>query len=985
MLFVEEERPAQATSNWRRLEMAFTVSLALLAVWIVISLYTDVSGQADAVPLHSAVLSGQDEQDARALRPVQSGEGSDALYGDYAEHLVDIRPTAGLRPPFTVEIQRAHQPLTRAWQIRRADGRIVAMAALPTLASARGTIVLVPEAQDDPPELLITAKNLGRLQPRLNGWQTIHVERVEAHQRYIAGATLGMFLFLATFGSLIALMGGDRVFFYFAAWSLTSLRSIAVNEGWATGWLYDTLPERLVPSAQGATLALHILFSLLLAGAILHKRLADHAASNHAWRVLCALTLGLALLSPLAFAPYYYPALWITAALSMAYILSTLFLAQRESPNAVQRWYGVFWVVTLACQGGEIAYAAGLVAAPLPLLSTRSGALLGALTMAMTMAQYVFSEQQERHRARRSELSALRQLASTYESTPIGLFRLDDHGEIVLYNPTFAALFSLKPMRLPSPSTPIRDILGAQAQQRIDLALETAAATEIHLPAMDGRREDRFFSLTAHRTPDGIEGTISDTTSRVIAERRLEYLIDHDALTGAMNQRGLDAALKAAIAGTADGVQAAFIDLHIDRFKLINDFYGLAMGDALLVVVHERLQRQYGGVLRIARIGDTFKILAHGRSGQATLTLTEQILESIASEPFVIDDKFLNLTASAGLVTIVSTMSCRDVMTAASNASADARVSGRNRVIQAQQADLTLKEFFEDLSVQATLKDRLESDRFFLEFQPIVDLRNPEGSPSFEALVRMRDEHGQVISPGRFIPAAERNGQISMIDRWVLRSTLAWFDAHPRQAAALDFVTINLSGASLNDARFVDDAFRLIAQFPQLGRKLCFEVTETVALADRRATRQFADRVHSMGGTIALDDFGAGYTSFTYLKELDADIIKIDGSFVRDLHENPQNLAITRTIADLAHQLDKRCIAEWVEVPEGVSALLELGIDFAQGFVLCPPRAPESFRDVRRAGEVIGDAEVRRLLHFEGPVRDLRAAGEHRASRSVPY
>ncbi len=984
MLLVEEDRPSREARSWRRIERVATVSLVLFALWIVVTLFNDANGQAASLPVRSTVLSGQELSRVEALRGGSRRESTtDRLYRDVDEHLVQIEPTAGLAPPYTLEIQRAHAPLTRAWQVQRDGATIVALAPLATVPSARGTIVPLPLAVGERPEVLIAAENLGRLKPRVNGWQTIQVEQVEGYQRYMAGATLGLFLFLATFGALIALMGGERIFLFFAAWSLTSLRSVAVNEGWATSWLFDLLPPSLVPTLQGATLALHILFSLLLAGAILKTRLSDHAASDRAWRLLCAAMVGLTLLSPLAYTRFYYPALWLLAGLSMAYILSTLWLAQRRQANAVHRWYSVFWLVTLACQGGEIAYAAGLLASPLPLLSTRSGALLGGLTMAITMAQYVFRGQQERYRARRAELGALRQLATTYESTPIGLFRLDESGAVLMYNPTFAALFSLKPWRPANLAMPIRDILGDQAMERIRHAMDSGTSSEIHLRVVQGRRQDRYFSLTAHRTSEGIEGSISDTTKRVVAERRLEHLIDHDPLTGALNQRGLDAALKAAIDSVAAGGNAAFVDLHVDRFKMINDLYGLAMGDALLGAVHDRLRAGFGASLSMARIGDSFKLLMPDSDGAAALELSERVLVSIASTPFVIDDKYLNLTASAGLVTISAAMNCRDVMTTASNASADARRAGRNRVVQAQQADLSLKEFFEDLAVQATLKDRLESDRFFLEFQPIVNLRNPNQSLSLEALVRMRDERGMVISPARFIPAAERNGQISMIDRWVLRTTLAWFDDHPREAAAIDFVTINLSGASLNDARFVDDAFRLIADVPKLGRKLCFEITETVALADPRATRLFADRVHSMDGTIALDDFGAGYTSFTYLKELDADIIKIDGSFVRDLHDNPQNLAITRAIAALAHQLDKRCIAEWVEVPDTVKALLDLGVDFAQGFVLCPPRAPETFIGVRNAGELIQHDAVRQLLHCEGQPISIGSAATTRPRPAV--
>lgn len=950
----------------------FTLSLAVFVCWLAFSLVGDTGGESPLIQVESRALGGAEGRAVEALRPATTDTGRDAVYRDYSEYLLKISPGAGVEGPFTLEVQRAHAPMTSAWYVRREAGQIIGLVPLTALAGARGTLVPLPSFLGDSPELLIAARNLGRLQPRLKAIRAIETARVETHHRYLAGATLGVMLFLATFGSLVAAIGSDRMFFYFAAWSLTSLRSVAVNEGWATSWLFATLPDTLVPIAQGGTLALHILVSLLLAGTILGSRSTVGPTSRRIWHTLCGLSMATVVCAPLAGSPLYYPAVWSVAAGAMVYILTTLALAFRDRLTAVNLWYSAFWVVTLAGQGGEIAYAAGLVARPLPLLSVQSGAILGALMMAMTMAEYFFGQMRERRRAKRAELDALRQLASTYEFTPIGLFRLDDDGAVVMYNPTFAALFALKrPGLMP---VPLRDLLGADGLASINTAVERGVPVAVTLRARPGEPRERHFSLMAHRSPEGIEGSISDVTSRVLAERRLEYLIDHDSLTGALNQRGLSAVLDSALVRAGRGEASAYADLHIDRFKLVNDLYGLATGDALLSAVHERIRRDEPPGLQVARVGDTFKLVLDGYDGEASRQLAQRVIHAIGREPFVIEGKSLNLTASVGLVSISDEMSARDVMTAASHASADARSNGRNRIVQSLPEDLAMKEYFEDLSVQATLKDRLESDRFFLEFQPIVNLRDAGQSLSFEALVRMRDDQGKVISPGRFIPSAERNGQISMIDRWVLKSTLSWLATHPRQTEALNYVTVNLSGASLNDARFIDDTVALISSYPQLCRKICFEVTETVALADRRATRLFADRVHSLGGYIALDDFGAGYTSFTYLKELDADIIKIDGSFVRDLHNNPQNYAITRTITELAHQLGKRCIAEWVEEPATVAALMKLGVDYAQGFILCPPQSPNAFLGIESTIDLVKDAKVRALLKGDGIVAARTAA-----------
>jgi EAL domain-containing protein (putative c-di-GMP-specific phosphodiesterase class I) len=264
--------------------------------------------------------------------------------------------------------------------------------------------------------------------------------------------------------------------------------------------------------------------------------------------------------------------------------------------------------------------------------------------------------------------------------------------------------------------------------------------------------------------------------------------------------------------------------------------------------------------------------------------------------------------------------------------------------------------------VVADMHQRIPVDRYFLEFQPIVALQSAHSSLSYEVLIRMRAEDGTVLPPSRFIGAAERHGLMSQIDRWVLRNTLEWLDNHPEHRDRLAFATINLSGASLNDKRFVDDAFAMIAEHPLSVAKLCFEITESVALHDMSSTRRFADRVRLHGSKLALDDFGAGYTSFNYLKEIPADFIKIDGSFVRDINRNPANFSITRTIVDLTHELGMRSIAEWAETPDTIASLIELDVDFGQGFGLVRPIAPEIVTAAESCGALIRDPQVITLL-----------------------
>ena len=459
----------------------------------------------------------------------------------------------------------------------------------------------------------------------------------------------------------------------------------------------------------------------------------------------------------------------------------------------------------------------------------------------------------------------------------------------------------------------------------------------------------------------------------------MSRLVDHDVQTKALNQRGLNDAVQRAIQFASNGGSCALIEIDIDRFKTLNDLYGHLVGDQLLSAVCDRLLAEIRIGDAIARIGDSFRIVMIDCPLEGSTAFAERLHHLISGKPVEVAGRVLNVSASVGVVPIDEGMDVRDAIAASSQACAEAKAMGRNRVVHMAKQDLALRGYLEELKVQENLQDKINSQRFFLEYQPIVSFRSAFETLNYEVLVRMRGEDGKTISPGRFIPAAERNGQMSLIDHWVLMKTLHWLNDHPDHLRRLDYTTINLSGASLNDARFVDNIFAMMSDFPQAMPKLCFEITETVALADRRATRRFCERLHTLGGKIALDDFGAGYTSFTYLREIEADIIKIDGSFVRDINQNPANYAITRMIVELSHELGKRCVAEWAEHPDVIATLMQLGVDYGQGFALARPLPPESLVFASSCGDLVTEPRVRALLR--GSVSPEQVAAS--ASRTV--
>jgi len=269
--------------------------------------------------------------------------------------------------------------------------------------------------------------------------------------------------------------------------------------------------------------------------------------------------------------------------------------------------------------------------------------------------------------------------------------------------------------------------------------------------------------------------------------------------------------------------------------------------------------------------------------------------------------------------------------------------------------------------------DKSQPEGLFLMMQPSLSLRDPYGSLNFEVLLRMRAKDGSVIPAWKVITAAERNGRIATIDKWVLKTTLEWLATHSAHLKNSSYVAVNLSGGSLNDERFITDAFAILADHGPVVSRLCIEITESVALHDLSNTRHFIDGIRKFGAKLALDDFGAGYTSFSYLRSLPADAIKIDGAYVKDLLAHTANQAIVQAIVDLTRNLGMKCIAEWPEDVATLEALAEMGVDYAQGYVISRPLLPERILLGNSAADFIEDPATARFVRDELPAILARA------------
>jgi diguanylate cyclase (GGDEF)-like protein/PAS domain S-box-containing protein len=440
-----------------------------------------------------------------------------------------------------------------------------------------------------------------------------------------------------------------------------------------------------------------------------------------------------------------------------------------------------------------------------------------------------------------------------------------------------------------------------------------------------------------------------DVTEQRRLSGEMSYRATHDALTGLVNRAEFEARLQRALnKAHEDRSQHAMLFIDLDQFKLVNDACGHAVGDQLLQQVAKMLTETVRARDTLARLGgDEFAvILEHCTTDQAQ-RVAQQICDRMDDFRFVHDGRRFRIGASIGLVPVDqrwATMAA--AVRAADTACYAAKEAGRNRVHAWFDTDQAMRARHGEMQWATRLEQALDEDRFVL-FAQRIDALAPAGAGLHaEVLIRLRDTDGSLIPPGAFLPAAERFHLATRIDRWVLRHATAKLMAVP-DLTAVDMLCINLSGQSIGDRAFHRHAIEALTAAGQaVCQRLCLEITETSAVTNMADAAIFIEQVRALGVRIALDDFGAGASSFGYLKTLKVDLLKIDGQFVRDLIDDPLDDAAVRCFADVARVVGVKTVAEFVDRPEILQRLREIGIDYAQGFLL---HRPEPIEHVLRA------------------------------------
>jgi diguanylate cyclase (GGDEF)-like protein/PAS domain S-box-containing protein len=505
----------------------------------------------------------------------------------------------------------------------------------------------------------------------------------------------------------------------------------------------------------------------------------------------------------------------------------------------------------------------------------------------------------------------------------------------------------------------------------IEMVLREGRAVEIGADCLLLRRDGHDIAVDESAAPirdrsgriTGVVLVFHDVSRERQYAATLSYQASHDALTGLINRREFEQRLARALTSAADQQRHhALLYLDLDQFKIVNDTCGHAAGDELMRQMSAVLERRLREGDTLARLGgDEFGLLLENCHPDHSARLAEDVRRTVSDFPFVWQNRSFSIAVSIGVVNILDKeFTLAEALSAADAACYLAKEKGRNRVQLYHLDDTEVSLRHGEMEWVSRIHKALEENRFCLYAQDIVPLQGKSKTGAHvELLIRMVDEHGKLIPPMAFIPAAERYNLMPAIDRWTVRtafSTLARL-REGRNPGAIDTCAINLSGASLCEERFLDFVGEQFVQFGIPYNTVCFEITETAAIANLAKAGRFIDAFRALGCKFSLDDFGAGMCSFAYLKHLPVDFLKIDGSFVKDMLDDPIDGAMVEAINHIGHVMGKHTIAEFVENHEILACLRDIGVDFGQGYGIAKPKpfdyeallAPEGGSAVRIA------------------------------------
>lgn len=815
-----------------------------------------------------------------------------------------------------------------------------------------------------PPHILCRAGFIGPARLTAVQWPDKQFDLSVEHFHRKSGLLDGGMIVLALFVLITAAINRQRLYVLFAAWLILNLRVGALSAGWDIQWLGQAVPESWLLISRPVVITLYGMCTLTLYQTLLQENF-RHTRYRIAMRAMqwCCLPM----LVAAVVLPYrvFLPILWTIMVLGCSITTLGLITIMFKARTRVASWIAASFAVTFVASLAEVVAAALGMRELTGVVNSVTAALASSLLAALAVAEQMRAEIEQR-------IDAQAELEHAYSAMPVGLFTLDMYGHFRSANP---ALQKMLGASIVLTRTRWTQFFEEAVWSELHDSVHAQADVELEIADREGGRR---FMVRAILARGRIEGVLQDVTEQTKATEQLRFMANNDPLTKVFNRRGIEKMFASATGAGAGGKPVALAYLDLDRFKLINDLFGHGAGDEVLKQVCERMATMLAGGQQIGRVGgDEFVIVMPDTAIPLAALICRGIVERIGSTPYRVGDKAFTVRGSIGLIEVSADMQMKDAISNADRACREAKSGRRDGLVVWERDAAAFHEREAELNLVARLASNEATEGMFLEMQPIMSLKSPHESLNFEVLLRMRERDGSVTMAGPIIAAAEKSGRAGVIDRWVLASTLAWISSNLASLPNTRFVCMNLSGASLNDERFVQDTIDILGRHVHVASRLCMEITESVALHDLDNTRRFIDQVRAFGVKVALDDFGAGYTSFSYLKELPADVLKIDGNFIVNINDHPANVAIVEAIVNLAVNLGMKTIAEWAEDTATVRTLAEIGVDYVQGFAVSRSQSPERMLSAASSASFIQNEELAQLVRTLGAEPDQPNASIH--------
>lgn len=553
--------------------------------------------------------------------------------------------------------------------------------------------------------------------------------------------------------------------------------------------------------------------------------------------------------------------------------------------------------------------------------------------------------------------------AAFYQAN-VGMLKLDTDGKVIEANQAMADILDYRRdvlLQMSLGDLLMEGELVIDGVGRIDWDRQLRPS-ELRFCRRDGSLVWGRWSGTGVRSAGGglsVFAIIEDVSQNHALAREIEHHASHDPLTGLINRREIERLLERALLQVrSDGGTHALCYINLDHFKLVNDSFGHAAGDQMLRSFADYLVAAVRDGDWVGRLGaDEFAVfLAHAGQDEAKRVL-QRVIRNLGQATFPISEGSPQLSCSIGVVEVsADAPDVNWLMSAADSACYAAKQAGRNRVHCFNENRMALEERRQEAERLQGVSLAMAENRMLLYAQRIARV----GDPSYlhyEVLVRMRGTDGSLHLPGQFMPAVERYGMAVALDRHVLGLLFRHLQVCPAHVRQLGLCNVNVSAQSIAEPGFLAFVCDLLERNRALASKLCFEIT--AAISNLSQARAFIDAVKARGCRMALDDFGSGLSSFGYLRQLPADILKIDGAFVRDMDTDPVSHATVRAISELGRELQMEVVAEWVETAEVAGALTRLGVQGLQGYAIERPQPLERLTLV--------DLRPVRLVAVKGP------------------